>query len=130
MKIHHVAASLGLLVSFTYVGACAVESPDQTEETDQSSSDALKACHHASDCKGPLPQLCEQCSDGSSACAHWECVNHKCVDTICPKPAPQCVTASDCHGVLPQICEQCPTGGSACAHWTCSAGKCVDKICN
>jgi hypothetical protein len=69
MKIHHVAASLGLLVSFTYVGACAVESPDQTEETDQSSSDALKACHHASDCKGALPQLCEQCSDGTSECA-------------------------------------------------------------
>jgi hypothetical protein len=44
-------------------------------------------CIRAAQCHGPLPQICEQCGNGKSACAHWACVHHKCVVQICPRPA-------------------------------------------
>jgi hypothetical protein len=129
MHARHAAASLCLVGSLFAVGACTVESSEDPAVA--SDSDALTAgCKKASDCHGALPDLCEQCGGGVSACAHWECKSHKCVDTICPVPAPECTTASDCHGALPDICEQCSGGGSACAHWACESHKCVDKICN
>jgi hypothetical protein len=40
-------------------------------------------CKKAADCKGPLPQYCLVCSDGTAACAHWACVNHQCEIATC-----------------------------------------------
>src|SRR5579871_1866472 len=117
MSKRHVLVSLGLFTGFFAVAACDVGTTDQTDETVATGDDALKGCNKASDCHGPLPQLCEVCSGGTSACAHWECKAHKCVDTICPTPAPECTKASDCHGPLPDICEVCSSGSSECAHW-------------
>lgn len=42
-------------------------------------------CNTAADCTGALPQLCEVCDDGSSACAHFACVNKSCQVAICNK---------------------------------------------
>jgi len=41
-------------------------------------------CSTAADCKGALPALCEQCANGSTACAHFECVAGACQTVICP----------------------------------------------
>jgi hypothetical protein len=40
-------------------------------------------CQAASDCTGLLPSLCEQCADGSSQCAHWDCNANACQVTVC-----------------------------------------------
>jgi hypothetical protein len=48
-------------------------------------ADLPQTCRTASECTGPLPQICEVCSDGFSRCAHWTCTpDHKCVTEICP----------------------------------------------
>jgi hypothetical protein len=44
---------------------------------------AADRCTSASDCHGPLPQLCKKCKDGSDGCAHHACVHHKCVIRYC-----------------------------------------------
>ncbi|HEX3849413.1 MAG TPA: hypothetical protein VHW01_00520 [Polyangiaceae bacterium] len=41
-------------------------------------------CSGDSDCQGPLPQICQVCSDGTTGCAHNECVAGKCEVSICP----------------------------------------------
>jgi Cys-rich repeat protein len=43
------------------------------------------SCTTAADCKGVLPALCQQCSDGSPKCAHFECSAGHCEVAICPK---------------------------------------------
>jgi hypothetical protein len=45
-------------------------------------------CSGDVDCQGPLPQLCQLCSDGKSACAHHECVVGHCEIVICPSASP------------------------------------------
>lgn len=40
-------------------------------------------CIIAKQCHGPLPQICEKCSNGHEACAHWACVRHRCVVQVC-----------------------------------------------
>ena len=40
-------------------------------------------CVTAADCTGPLPQFCEICADGSTACAHWSCVAGQCSVNAC-----------------------------------------------
>jgi hypothetical protein len=40
-------------------------------------------CQQASDCHGPLPQLCVVCSNGSDGCAHWECQGGTCAIAYC-----------------------------------------------
>ena len=47
------------------------------------SAQAAGYCSRASQCRGPLPQICERCSNGRTACAHWTCVAHRCVMQIC-----------------------------------------------
>jgi hypothetical protein len=42
------------------------------------------ACSKDSDCSGNLPQLCEVCSNGQTACAHWSCVAGGCAIATCP----------------------------------------------
>jgi hypothetical protein len=52
---------------------------------------AQETTTEAKRCKGALPMLCELCSDGSSACAHWTVVHGKCEVETCPTaPAPTC----------------------------------------
>jgi hypothetical protein len=47
-------------------------------------ADLPQPCKTAAECTGPLPQICEVCSNGSSVCAHWTCTrDHKCVSEIC-----------------------------------------------
>ncbi|HEX2571192.1 MAG TPA: hypothetical protein VH877_16665 [Polyangia bacterium] len=41
-------------------------------------------CQADTDCTGILPQLCQVCADGSTQCAHFECINHKCETVVCP----------------------------------------------
>lgn len=43
------------------------------------------SCNRASQCRGFLPHICERCSGGHSACAHWACVHHRCEIQICPR---------------------------------------------
>ena len=40
-------------------------------------------CTSAGDCHGALPDICEVCSGGGSACAHFECVKKHCTTVIC-----------------------------------------------
>jgi hypothetical protein len=47
------------------------------------SAEAANRCVRASQCHGPLPQICERCSNGHTVCAHWACVDHRCVMQIC-----------------------------------------------
>jgi len=41
-------------------------------------------CNCASECHGPLPDLCLVCPNGGDGCAHWTCVNHQCTIAYCP----------------------------------------------
>jgi len=46
-------------------------------------SDGGAGCATAADCKGVLPLLCQQCSDGSAGCAHFTCVGGQCTIAYC-----------------------------------------------
>ena len=41
------------------------------------------SCVTAADCKGVLPALCQQCSDGTTACAHFACASGSCQVVTC-----------------------------------------------
>ena len=41
------------------------------------------SCVTAADCKGVLPALCQQCSDGTTACAHFACASGTCQVVTC-----------------------------------------------
>jgi hypothetical protein len=43
----------------------------------------VPGCVTATDCTGPLPDLCRVCANGSAGCAHWACVNHACQIEYC-----------------------------------------------
>jgi hypothetical protein len=87
-------------------------------------------CTTAADCTGPLPLACLLCSDGSSVCPTWDCVNGACQvnSGSCPTPPPPpqtCTAATDCSGPLPLIaCRLCSDGSAACPHWECNNGVC------
>jgi hypothetical protein len=108
------ALSFSFLLAAPMLQGCSSASP---ESTDGTSSDDLKKS-----CKGPLPDICERCSDGSSECAHWVKTDGKCEIQICP-PAPVC------DGPLPDLCRLCSDGTSACAHWEVVDGKCTIETC-
>jgi hypothetical protein len=44
---------------------------------------ADNSCQDASDCSGLLPQFCRECSDGTTSCAHWSCVENACQIASC-----------------------------------------------
>lgn len=44
---------------------------------------AAARCVRASQCHGPLPQICVKCRNGRTECAHWACVAHRCVVQTC-----------------------------------------------
>ena len=44
---------------------------------------ADNSCSSASDCSGGLPQFCRVCSDNTTECAHWSCVENTCQITSC-----------------------------------------------
>jgi hypothetical protein len=73
---------------FQVTGRCPVCDPircPQGEVFDQTLCKCVPAgCTTAADCSGPLPQLCQICADGSSACAHWACVAGQCQVATCP----------------------------------------------
>ena len=41
------------------------------------------SCNADADCSGILPQFCRECSDGSTSCAHWSCVDNACQVATC-----------------------------------------------
>jgi hypothetical protein len=41
------------------------------------------SCQADTDCSGILPQFCRQCSDGTTSCAHWSCVEGACQIATC-----------------------------------------------
>jgi hypothetical protein len=42
-------------------------------------------CMTASDCHGPVPQLCKRCRSGRGGCAHCSCVARKCAIRYCAR---------------------------------------------
>ncbi|MFT3697933.1 MAG: hypothetical protein QM831_32635 [Kofleriaceae bacterium] len=44
---------------------------------------ADNSCKTADDCTGFLPQFVKQCSDGTTAGAHWECLENACAVASC-----------------------------------------------
>jgi hypothetical protein len=44
---------------------------------------ADNACDKVDDCTGGLPKFCKVCSDGSTACAHWACLEGTCSIASC-----------------------------------------------
>jgi hypothetical protein len=86
------------------------------------------ACTSDSDCAAP--DLCRQCSDGSSSCAYATCENGQCVTGFNPCPNENCTSDSDCP--TPDLCQQCSDGSQVCAWSKCESGQCVTGIdsCN
>ena len=109
------ALSFSFLLAAPILQGC---SSAGNESTDSSASDDLKKS-----CKGALPDICEKCDDGSSACAHWVKTGGKCEVQIC---AP---STEACTGALPKLCKTCDDGSTACAHWEKDAGKCTIAYC-
>ena len=70
-------------------GSCAASCDAPSSPSSPSSGPA--ACSTATDCaaRGPVPTLCEVCTDGLSDCAHYACVEGKCEILICDAPLAQ-----------------------------------------
>lgn len=51
--------------------------PDETGDA------GTAACNTATDCRGLLPAICEQCPGDNTACAHFACVAGQCQIAIC-----------------------------------------------
>jgi hypothetical protein len=47
-------------------------------------ADTGAQCNTAADCGGALPDICLQCSDGTTQCAHHVCDQGQCTIAICP----------------------------------------------
>lgn len=66
----------------------------------QGSAVAVKgACKVADDCKGALPEICQECTGGKQGCAHHVCMAGKCDIRVCPPlvvviPAPAAPAAA------------------------------------
>src|SRR5450755_4403973 len=41
------------------------------------------SCNADSDCSGLIPQFCKVCSDNTTVCAHWSCLENACQITTC-----------------------------------------------
>jgi hypothetical protein len=53
------------------------------DQADAGQDASAASCQVDSDCQGFLPQTCEVCSDGSTACAAWSCQAGQCAITYC-----------------------------------------------
>jgi hypothetical protein len=103
---------------------------DETQPTEETSQDLS-----SKKCKGPLPALCQVCSDGTTACAHWVVEHGVCTVEICPPPPPHtcvqnvfCIAGSHfdttkCQCV-PNTCVQ-KVLCVATAHWDSARCQCV-----
>jgi hypothetical protein len=48
---------------------------------------ADKACQATKDCKGRLPKMCVNCTNGNTGgCAHWSCEENVCKVKTCDIP--------------------------------------------
>jgi hypothetical protein len=122
------ATILALASLSTVVVACSGDA-GPTEPAESSSSAIVRTAPTADggapDCDGPLPDICEICTDKIRACAHWVVEDGQCQVQICP-PRREPV---DCEGTLPEFCVRCSDGVDACAHWTFVDGECKVEIC-
>ena len=92
------------------LAACAANT-DPASETQPTGDTAEEIT--AVTCTGVLPHICELCSDGKPACAHWTVKNKKCAIVICP------ASSSCVQSVL------CATN----SHFDHSLCKCVPNSC-
>ena len=113
-----------LLVGTLFIGGCS-GSDDPTPTTEGRSTE--QDITTSNQCKGFLPQNCQVCSDGKTACAHWTVSDKKCVVETCAAPA--ITSPSQCTGPLPQNCRVCDDGKTACAHWAVEKGACAIETC-
>lgn len=73
-------------------------------------------CDTAADCAGVLPQLCQRCANGQTACAHWVCAQRVCRVKVCAQPlaqedaAPRADSPSPADEPLPPTGEPVPFG--------------------
>ncbi len=99
-------------------------------------------CQTAANCTGPLPQVCQVCTDGSDGCAHWACVAGKCEITYCtcePTPCPQDEVWDSAQCKCGPICSNGTIGTGMCCLSagdfpnTCPVTPCVcpaGEVCN
>jgi hypothetical protein len=90
-----------------------------------------------------VPDIAEECADGSYVGAVYvdeggQCVlTFPCPPTPTPSPAPSPPSSPppsvpptpQCSGALPDICEICSDGVTQCAHFVVENGECVTQIC-
>jgi hypothetical protein len=65
-------------------GAAGSTSAGSTSAAGAAGTPSGQFCSGDVDCQGPLPQICQICPNGATACAHYECVAAQCEVTICP----------------------------------------------
>jgi len=75
----------GVGCDFEVTGVCPVCDPVVCPQGQTWDSALCKCvgCVTAADCTGPLPALCEVCTNGQEACAHWACIAGVCEIAIC-----------------------------------------------
>jgi hypothetical protein len=83
-KGYRVLAMLGLGGVWACGGGLA--SPGASTSETLWTDTGAKSCQAVTDCRFPTPQYCEQCSDGTTVCAHWACVQSACQLEVCPHP--------------------------------------------
>jgi hypothetical protein len=82
---------LALVLAAVYLGCAHPADPGGSKGGP--STEALQAlgdsqvCTVSTDCTGMMPHKCSQCSDGTSACAHWACVHGACEIATCAADA-------------------------------------------
>jgi hypothetical protein len=74
----NIKLALVACVAALSIVACSSSDPTNEQEPAEGTSEALHQC------TGPLPQLCQVCSDGTTACAHWVNDHGKCTVETCP----------------------------------------------
>jgi len=91
----------------------------------------------------PVPDIAEECADGSYVGAVYVDEGGQCVLTFpcpptpspspaptpTPTPSPPVPPTPECNGALPDICEICSDGVTRCAHFVVEDGQCVTQIC-
>jgi len=124
-------AAVVALASLSISIVACVGDPGAGESTEpaESSSSAIAGTAPTGDagaphCDGLLPEICEICTDGIRACAHWVVEDGQCRVQICPPHRPV-----DCEGTLPELCVRCPDGIDACVHWAFVDGECKAELC-
>jgi hypothetical protein len=128
------------------ISYCSDDGGPATSGGGSSSTGGNGTCQSATDCTGLLPRSVQQCEDGTSQPAQWDCESNACVISYCDSDGGlatsggsgsgsasgngSCQSASDCTGFLPQSSELCQDGTSQSAQWDCESNACVISYCD